>query len=98
MRAALFVNESLQSGGGIQGGFFRLQTHPDSRLAQRGATEELTITPFPPFVKWRLSAGRLPNGRRWPCLDHFDAWAATFGEVINTMEISPDGASLRPRS
>src|SRR5262249_52489753 len=27
-----------------------------------------------------------------------DAWAATFGEVIDTMEISPDGASLRPRS
>lgn len=31
-------------------------------------------------------------------LEHFDAWAATFGEVIDTMEISPDGASLRPRS
>jgi N12 class adenine-specific DNA methylase len=31
-------------------------------------------------------------------IEHFDAWAATFGEVINTMEISPDGASLRPRS
>src|SRR5581483_5133134 len=28
----------------------------------------------------------------------FDAWAATFGEVIDTMEISPDGASLNPRS
>lgn len=31
-------------------------------------------------------------------IDHFDAWAATFGEVVDTMEISPDGASLRPRS
>src|SRR5262249_4706995 len=31
-------------------------------------------------------------------LEHFDAWAATFGEVIDTMEISPDGASLKPRS
>src|SRR5438477_5603379 len=31
-------------------------------------------------------------------LEHFDAWAATFGEVIDTMEISPDGKSLRPRS
>src|SRR6202044_2691015 len=30
--------------------------------------------------------------------EHFDAWAATFGEVIDTMEISPDGAGLRPRS
>ena len=27
-----------------------------------------------------------------------DAWAATFGEVVDTMEISPDGAGLRPRS
>jgi N12 class adenine-specific DNA methylase len=31
-------------------------------------------------------------------IEHFDAWAATFGEVVDTMEISPDGASLRPRS
>jgi hypothetical protein len=31
-------------------------------------------------------------------IEHFDAWAATFGEVIDTMEISPDGAGLRPRS
>jgi N12 class adenine-specific DNA methylase/predicted RNA methylase len=31
-------------------------------------------------------------------IEHFDAWAATFGEVVDTMEISPDGKSLRPRS
>jgi hypothetical protein len=31
-------------------------------------------------------------------LEHFDAWAATFGEVIDTMEISPDGKTLKPRS
>jgi N12 class adenine-specific DNA methylase len=31
-------------------------------------------------------------------IEHFDAWAATFGEVVEAMEISPDGASLRPRS
>ena len=31
-------------------------------------------------------------------LEHFDAWAATFGEVIETLEIAPDGAGLRPRS
>jgi N12 class adenine-specific DNA methylase len=30
-------------------------------------------------------------------IDHFDGWAATFGDVVDTMEISPDGASLRPR-
>jgi N12 class adenine-specific DNA methylase len=39
-----------------------------------------------------------PEGLQSRGLEHFDAWAATFGEVIDTMEISPDGASLRPRS
>src|SRR5262249_10854318 len=31
-------------------------------------------------------------------IDHFDAWAANFGEVVDTMEISPDGKTLKPRS
>jgi hypothetical protein len=39
-----------------------------------------------------------PDGLSSRGIDHFDAWAATFGEVIETMEISPDGKSLRPRS
>jgi len=39
-----------------------------------------------------------PEGLRSRGLDHFDAWAATFGEVVETMEISPDGASMRPRT
>ena len=39
-----------------------------------------------------------PEGLRSRGIDHFDAWAATFGEIVETMEISPDGASLRPRS
>ncbi len=39
-----------------------------------------------------------PHGLRTRGLEHFDAWAATFGEVVDTMEISPDGAGLRPRS
>src|ERR1700677_2575452 len=39
-----------------------------------------------------------PEGLRSRGLEHFDAWAATFGEVIDTMEIAPDGAGLRPRS
>jgi N12 class adenine-specific DNA methylase len=39
-----------------------------------------------------------PEGLRSHGLEHFDAWAATFGEVIDTMEISPDGAGLRPHS
>ncbi len=38
------------------------------------------------------------EGLRSRGLEHFDAWAATFGEVVDTMEIAPDGASLRPRS
>jgi N12 class adenine-specific DNA methylase len=39
-----------------------------------------------------------PDGLSSRGIDHFDAWAATFGEVVETMEISPDGKSLRPRS
>jgi hypothetical protein len=39
-----------------------------------------------------------PEGLKSRGLEHFDAWAATFGEVIDTMEIAPDGKSLRPRS
>src|SRR4029079_391426 len=39
-----------------------------------------------------------PDGLRERGLDHFDAWAATFGEVVDTMEISPDGKTLKPRS
>jgi N12 class adenine-specific DNA methylase len=39
-----------------------------------------------------------PEGLKSRGLEHFDAWAATFGEIVDTMEISPDGAGLRPRS
>lgn len=39
-----------------------------------------------------------PEGLRERGIEHFDGWAATFGEVVDTMEISPDGKSLRPRS
>jgi hypothetical protein len=39
-----------------------------------------------------------PEGMAARGIDHFDAWAATFGEVVETMEIAPDGKSLRPRS
>ena len=28
-------------------------------------------------------------------IDHFDAWAATFGEPVTAMELSPDGAGYR---
>src|SRR5690349_2606001 len=39
-----------------------------------------------------------PEGLKSRGIDHFDAWAATFGEVVESMEIAPDGKSLRPRS
>ena len=39
-----------------------------------------------------------PEGLRSRGIEHFDAWAATFGEVVDTMEISPDGKTLKPRS
>ena len=39
-----------------------------------------------------------PEGLTSRGIEHFDGWAGTFGEVVDTMEISPDGASLRPRS
>src|SRR3954471_1310927 len=39
-----------------------------------------------------------PAGLTSRGIDHFDAWAATFGEVVESMEIAPDGKSLRPRS
>ena len=39
-----------------------------------------------------------PRGLEERGLAHFDAWAAAFGEVVEALEISPDGSSLRPRS
>src|SRR5207302_6685164 len=39
-----------------------------------------------------------PEGLLQRGIEHFDGWAATFGEVVDTMEISPDGKSLKPRS
>ncbi|MFL5328658.1 MAG: DEAD/DEAH box helicase family protein [Gemmataceae bacterium] len=39
-----------------------------------------------------------PAGLKSRNIDAFDAWAATFGEVIEAMEIAPDGKSLRLRS
>src|SRR4051812_39261901 len=51
--------------------------------------------------KYRLSCvcvDRDPEGLRQGGIDHFDAWAANFGEVVESMEISPDGKTLKPRS
>ena len=38
-----------------------------------------------------------PEGLKSRGIEHFDAWAATFGEVVDQMEISPDGKTLKPR-
>ncbi len=39
-----------------------------------------------------------PDGLRSRGIDHFDGWAAAFGEIVEAMEVSPDGSSLKPRS
>ena len=36
-----------------------------------------------------------PDGLKARGIEHFDAWAATFGEVVESMEISPDGKTLK---
>ena len=61
-----------------------------------------TASPSPPArrsaTRWsrctRCSGSSTPRGCASRGIEHFDAWAATFGEVVDTMEISPDGASL----
>ena len=37
-----------------------------------------------------------PHGLASRGIDHFDAWAANFGEVVESMEISPDGGPCGP--
>jgi N12 class adenine-specific DNA methylase len=39
-----------------------------------------------------------PDGLKDRGIEHFDAWAAQFGEVVESMEISPDAQTLKPRS
>ena len=39
-----------------------------------------------------------PEGLKSRGIEHFDGWAATFGEVEDRMELSPDGKTLKPRS
>ncbi len=39
-----------------------------------------------------------PDGLAARGIGHFDAWAATFGEVVEAMEIAPDGKTLKPRT
>jgi hypothetical protein len=39
-----------------------------------------------------------PEGLKSRGIEHFDGWAATFGEVEDRMELAPDGKTLKPRS
>jgi N12 class adenine-specific DNA methylase len=39
-----------------------------------------------------------PEGLKSRGIEHFDGWAGAFGEVVDAMEISPDGKTLKPRS
>ena len=39
-----------------------------------------------------------PDGLKSRGIEHLDGWAGMFGEVEESMEISPDGATLKPRS
>jgi N12 class adenine-specific DNA methylase len=71
----------------------------DQRRAGHGVTFA-TGTPISNTMVEMYTMQRFldPEGLRSRGIEHFDGWAATFGEVVETMEISPDGASLRPRS
>src|SRR5262249_2595522 len=71
----------------------------DERHAGHGVTFA-TGTPISNTIVEMFTLQRFldPAGLSSRGLDHFDAWAATFGEVIDTMEITPHGAGLRPRS
>ena len=71
----------------------------DSKHAGHGVTFA-TGTPISNTMVEMYTMQRFldPAGLARAGLEHFDAWAATFGEVVETMELSPDGAGLRPRS
>lgn len=72
-------------------------------LGQRRAGRGVTFATGTPISNTMVELYTLQRfldteGMKARGIDHFDGWAATFGEVVETMEISPDGASLRPRS
>lgn len=39
-----------------------------------------------------------PAGLKSRGIYHFDSWAAQYGEVVDSIEISPDGKTLKPRA
>ncbi|TWT51733.1 hypothetical protein KOR42_34200 [Thalassoglobus neptunius] len=87
--------------GGSQRAFdlFMKTRFLDEQQANRGVTFS-TATPISNTMVEMYTVQRFldPHGLAARGVEHFDAWAATFGEVVEAMEISPDGASLRQRS
>jgi hypothetical protein len=71
----------------------------DERHRGRGITFA-TATPISNTMVEMYTMQRFldPEGLKARGIEHFDAWAANFGEVVDTMEIAPDGKSLKPRS
>ena len=90
----------IQSGGSERAfDVYMKARYLDERHAGHGVTFA-TGTPISNSMVELFNLQRFldPAGLKSRQMEHFDAWAATFGEVIDTMEISPDGAGLRPRS
>jgi N12 class adenine-specific DNA methylase len=90
----------IQTGGSERAfDLFMKARYLDQRKPGRGVTFA-TGTPISNTMVEMYTLNRFldPAGMRKRGIEHFDGWAAAFGEVVDTMEISPDGASLRPRS
>src|SRR5947209_2421970 len=90
----------IQTGGSERAfDLYMKARHLGERQAGHGVTFA-TGTPISNTMVELYTMSRFldPEGLRSRGIEHFDAWAATFGEVVDVMEISPDGASLRPRS
>ena len=74
--------------------FRRVHERPLPRRATSPATQVDVPPParrFPTLMVEMYTMQRFldPEGLRSRGLEHFDAWAATFGEVVDTMELSP---------
>ena len=90
----------IQTGGSERAfDLFMKARYLDQRHAGHGVTFA-TGTPISNTMVELYVMSRFldPEGMRSRGIEHFDGWAATFGEVVDTMEISPDGQTLKPRS
>ncbi len=79
----------------------KFREDPDAMLVMSlEEYDEVTGTPISNSLCEMYTLQRYldPAGLKSRGIEHFDAWAATFGEVVDTMEIAPDGKTLKPRS